>query len=77
MYGDMAALARISVTDEAGNSFTVRAKDVKRAYKSKEKVGYTTLQMDDGDMFFVSESPTAVHNAIDTLWANWLLAFPA
>jgi hypothetical protein len=77
MYGDMAALARISVTDEAGNLFTVRARDVKRAYKSKEKIGYTTLQMDDGDMFFVSESATAVHNALDVLWDEWLAAFPA
>lgn len=77
MYGDMAALARISVTDQSGNSFTVRAKDVKRAFKSPGLMGITFLEMDWGEVFQISETPTAVHNAIDTLWTDWLGAFPA
>lgn len=73
MYGDMAALAFIEVT-QGGSTLPVRIVDIKRIRKGFSGQGSMIEMKDDPEPVICDEKPDAVYDLINTEWEAFLTA---
>lgn len=79
MYGDMAAIAWVELTDGGGTKVPLRIIDILRVEKHPAGNANGSMVFIEGkaDPLFVAETTAQVYTAINQKWTDWLAAFPA